>query len=192
VAAAGGDLTDDEYRRGALQQVEDQILHQTRNQTEVFLLLDVNGEPLFAKQGRRRKTESGGTQHEVVFIPEELVPFVGRAHLFTHNHPTDSSFTLEDVAVMAFLNVWEGNAFRPDVRYRLIRLVDRWPPLQTLRDEYRMLDREVEMVLGSLVRARRLSPQQAAAAHLHAVWTRFADRHASEYAYVTERRSWHE
>ncbi len=78
---------------------------------------------------------------------------------------------------MAFMNVREGNAFRHNVRYRLIRLVDWWPSPRALLDEFHLLDREVETVLGSLVRAGRLTPEQAAAAHLHAVWTRFAVRH---------------
>jgi hypothetical protein len=189
VPTPGGDLTEDAYRLSALRRVEDEILRQTGNQIEFVLLLDEHGAPLLVKQGRQRAAESGGTQHEVVFTPDELAPLVGRAYLLTHNHPTDSSFTLDDVAVMAFLNVREGDAFRHDVRYRLIRLVDRWPPPRALLDEFRLLDREVETVLGSLVRSRRLTPEQAAAAHLHAVWTRFADRHQGEYAYVRERRS---
>ena len=83
----------------------------------------------------------------------------------------------------------EGNAFRHDVRYRVMRRVARWPSPRALLEEFRSLDREVETVLGTLVRSGRLTPEQAASAHQHAVWTRFADRHRGEYAYVRERRS---
>jgi hypothetical protein len=119
VAVPDGDLSEDTYRLATLRRVEDRILRQTSNLIEVFLLLDERGEPLFLKQGRQRAAKSGGPLHEVVFTLEDLLPFAGRAYLLTHNHPTDSSFTLDDVAVMAFLNVREGNAFRHDVRYRL-------------------------------------------------------------------------
>lgn len=153
-----------------------------------MVLLTRSGEVAFQKDGDVQPTAMGGAQHAVRFSPAELAPFAGRTHLLTHNHPTDSSLTLDDAMVMAFLNVEEGNAFRHDVRYRLIRLVEHWPAPDDLRRAFARLDREVRLVLGALVRARRMTPQDAAAAHLHAVWTRFADERQNEYAYVRERR----
>src|SRR5438552_18085401 len=102
-----GVLEGDSSRRVWLRRIEDEVLRRTRNEVEFFILLDVSGTPLYAKLGQRHAV-GDRVLHAVALPRAELQRHIGTGYLFTHNHPTGSSFTPEDVIVMAFLNVREG------------------------------------------------------------------------------------
>ena len=187
VSVIEGTLDDDAYRLATLRRIEDEILRQTSNEVEFFLLLGARGDPLYAKLGQRNVI-GGQVLHAVALRRSELRPFVGRGYLLTHNHPNGLSFTPEDVITMAVLNVREGNAFDAKLRYRLIRLKDRWPQEDELTREAAELEAEVIAFQADALRQRQMTPEQAAVAHYHLVWTLFAQRHANAFAYRREAR----
>jgi hypothetical protein len=182
-----GNLSEDSYRRPVLRNIEDEILRQTENAVEFFLLLDERADPLYAKLGRRNVI-GDRVLHAVALRRSEMRPYVSKGYLFTHNHPSRSSFTPEDVIAMSFLGVREGNAFDTERRYRLLRVGSVWPEEGALLQELAVLETEVMAFQAAALRSGRITPAEAAVAHYHLVWTLFAQRHVGEFVYEREAR----
>lgn len=187
LSMTGRSLSDEAHRLAALRRIEDEILRQTKNEVEFFLLLDFAGEPLFGRLGGRN-VSGDRVLHGVPLRRSELRRYIGGTYLFTHNHPTRSSFTPQDVSAMIYLNVREGNAFDERTRYRLIRLGDAWPGESAVLQEIAALETEVFALQAASLRSRRITPMDAAVTHYDLLWTLFVRRHADEIAYVREAR----
>jgi len=137
--------------------------------TEFGVLFDPDGTVVLKKTSRQRSY--------IRFYEDELRQFRGR--VFTHNHPSGSAFSIQDLSVAAEYGLAEmrvagsrGHAYsirpRPDRPWSK-RFFD-----EAIEPSFQRHSKEIQRLNWKRIRTGKLSTSDANLEHYHQVWTRVA------------------
>jgi hypothetical protein len=170
---------DDPLRRTVARAVEDRILGLTQNRREMVVAVDAHGHTLFERMGG---------PEGVIIDDATRHGLRGRVDLLTHNHPLGTPPSDADVAFAIDIDAREVNAFGRSVRWRIVRVGQRWPPLSEF---LAALDHEAKTVLAALqarVDAREIDVERAERAFYTLLWPRLEDRRPTWFTFLREER----
>jgi hypothetical protein len=142
-------------------------------------------EPKMAKLPRERALALAGDTGRVVFDkpgqtqhvsvdPEEAAAL--QDAVFTHNHPEDRSFSLDDALLASQNRLREMRAVTTTGIHRLRPGPAGWPQSATLRAEFDAAHKSVHASLQHAVTMGRVTVAEAKHRHGHEVWLRVAFR----------------
>jgi len=167
-------------------QVQKDILDESKNRFEIAAAFDKDGRMLIKKKGKVDRVD---------FTQAEAEMFRG-AEIFTHNHPSSSSFSDADIFTTIFQKIKEMRAIAPESHrghgYYYIRptippeietgnQVDRF--VGRLKNEISVLNMEKQAEFWALVNSGKLSGKLADLRHWDEIWETIAKRHGWEYGF---------
>jgi hypothetical protein len=161
-----------------LRAVEERILEQTHNLSEMMVALDEHGQTTFSKIGE--PDQIGLTAAEWDLLADATDTLV-------HNHPSGGGLGVADFSVAVALGIREIVAFGTEYRYRLSRRGSVWPEISETLPLLGEIQIRVCARLKTRVEAGSLSPGEASLRFWHDVWSHVA-RQLAGIDYTRERR----
>ena len=134
------------------------------NNFETAIVLDDKGDVVFSKKGKKSS---------VSFNAKELEKF--RGNRLTHNHPRNTSFSIDDIDVSAEFGVTEIRACGRKYIYSMKPGETGWNKKyfdEKIKPLYNKYDKEVYAELAPQVKSGKLSYEEWNMIHHHKVWER--------------------
>lgn len=163
----------------ARQRTEEEIIRETGNAREMTVFLDSAGNVVL--------TRLGGAD-SVTWSAAELVPFVGRVRLVTHNHPRGTPPSLDDLALAMFLGALGIDAITERQRYRLWTPTGVWPEPGDLDTALRELHDPLLLRVWEDRDAGRLTDRDVDLLFYRLLWERLERRFPDRLRYEQEDR----
>lgn len=134
--------------------------------TEALTAIDPDGEVAFLKEGSERY---------VTVQPDEIDSLTDA--VLSHNHPSGTSFSPEDIHLAAHANAREIRAFGTNslgdsYLHVMSRVGDRWPDIPRISFEFTKANDAVRSEFTPRINAGTMSLSQANSEHYHEVWQR--------------------
>lgn len=131
-----------------------------RDLTETFYALDPTGEVLFKAQGDR----------DTVVLPQEALDLLSenKGAVITHNHPNQSSFSVNDITVAASNEVSEARIVSALYDYTL-KPKTTWPDKNAIIDAYSEADKKVVADFEERMANGTMTVSEANDSHYHSV-----------------------
>lgn len=126
--------------------------------------------------------EKAGGKSSVSFTPDELR--LCENNILTHNHPSGSSFSMEDVVLAATWNLKGIRACGQYYRYYLNRPPSGWSKElweKTIKPLAEKHHNDVFQEFTVLIRKGEMTPEEANLRHWHEVWSRVAREVGLDY-----------
>jgi hypothetical protein len=128
-----------------------------------------------------------GEESKIDFTNDDVEALSNRNAVFTHNHPTGSSFSPEDILMAQKLDLQEMRAVGKDYIY-CMRRVDNWPSGTAIKTYSDNIHKQVYDENTPRIMDGTLSLDAAEANHWHEVWTRFEKEMNGKVAYTRTKR----
>ena len=147
-------------------------------QTEKCFAFDPQGNVIFEKEGDK---------NSIYFTQEESNIIKG--HIFTHNHPSSSSFSKEDITTACNLILPEIRAVGAKYRHSMKPPDSGWSQQvfkQVIEPEYERASNEVYWEFTKAIKDGTMTIEMANLNHQHEVWLRVAKKVQLKYI----RREW--
>ncbi len=144
-----------------------------RRKTEKAIVFADDGTIIFEKPGGKSS---------VSFTPDEVKLFKDK--IFTHNHPSGTSFSVEDIAFAAVWDLKEIRACGKYYRYYLKRPSTGWSReywSNTLKPLVEKHDKNVYKETVEQIRKGKITVDKANLRHWHEVWSRVAKEAGLDY-----------
>ncbi len=132
---------------------------------ETALAFDRDGNIIFRKKGVKDQVEF--TQAEIERMRN--------SPLFTHNHPSGSSLSAQDVHFATGVNINEMRAVGQDYAYSIAHAGERWPEWSKLNAEIQHWNAQVRKEFWAKIQAGTMHAKNAEFLHWHEVWTRLSN-----------------
>ncbi len=126
--------------------------------------------------------EKAGGESSVSFTPDELRLFEN--NILTHNHPSGSSFSMDDVELATFWNLKGIRACGSQHRYYLNRPASGWSReiwKKKIKPLAEKIHNDVFRQFSELINKGKLTPEEANYRHWHEVWSRVAKEVGLDY-----------
>lgn len=134
-----------------------------QRQLEKAYIIDRAGNILLSKEG---------TADRVAFTPDEMRLFKGA--VLTHNHPVETSLSLQDVRLAVRTDLSEIRAVTETYVYSIKPGTQGWPADKDLVDVYTLTEMQVYQEFWEAIRQQRMTKSEASALHHHTIWERAA------------------
>lgn len=132
--------------------------------------------------------QKSGTANQIDISPSDVPLLEGT--IFTHNHPSGSSFSAADIRTACRVGLKE---IRATGKYRtyIMRMVDggtfRGEMWDKISPVYDLKNEVVKNEFWAKISRGELTPEEASIRHAHEVWSRTAQEISSiEYTYIEE------
>ena len=134
--------------------------------TEALTAIDSDGKVAFLKEGSERY---------VTVQPDEIDSLTDA--VLSHNHPSGTSLSPEDIYLSAHANAREIRAFGTNTvgesyLYSMTRVGDSWPAIPRISFEYTKADDAVRSEFTQRLNANKMTMAEANSGHHHEVWQR--------------------
>jgi len=130
--------------------------------------------------------KKGGSKSQISFVEEEMALFKGCS--FIHNHPSGSSFSLEDInfaiktGMKEIYAVHDGLVYKMHIPQGISDLYAWWDTKGILL--YWQLDTELKKDFTAQIQSGKLAIEDANKLHHHVLWNRFT--HEVKYAFKVD------
>lgn len=154
----------------AIKETETQLI---KRKTEKAVVFADDGTIVFEKAGEKSS---------VSFTPDELRLFEN--NILTHNHPSGSSFSMDDVELATFWNLKGIRACGSQHRYYLNRPASGWSRemwKKKIKPLAEKIHNDVFRQFSELINKGKLTPEEANYRHWHEVWSRVAKEVGLDY-----------
>jgi|GEM_PF-3452280 len=121
------------------------------------------------KTGKVVLDKTTGQKDEVTFTKAETKKLKDK--IFTHNHPSSSSFSIEDVSFAIAHDLREMRATSELYLYTLRRPKRGWPELSDVTTLYYPTVQDLYSKYDPLIFSGQMSPLEAAREHSHELWS---------------------
>ncbi|MFT4243551.1 MAG: hypothetical protein QM569_14860 [Acidovorax sp.] len=140
---------------------------------------DLETAAFFSPAGAERIRKTG--QPNMVSFTAQDLAAVRAGDTFSHNHPGNGTFSLDDIENAAELRLAEIRAVGPTLRHMMAPGAVGWPTTAQLQAEVARAAEDAQQAVAALVGADELAERFAQAELNHQVWVRVARKFGLRY-----------